>query len=506
MPKIGEISVENQTTHADDHDLFLYHHPEDVTAATDVFRRAGISEIPINITNKLNSTPGLDASAFNVDGYAPLNAIAVKFAGDTEEQFKYFAELQTLIENETNSHIYQEGATNYIVVFTKYQELCKEVLGALNTYNNNRFVQKHEITIEDKTLTCVDYYPQCAFSCSNDKEPSLELSYPVIDAEKYEYINPAGTANYQALVAAFEKAEAFYDKYCPDATIFLENTSGFAVKGEDYDFETDLNNLKNNWMETPENENPAEETPTEETPTEENPVEEPLPEETNPVQQATQKEEPSSEEVIETPEGESTKEETVETAAKTLNRYDRVEIDGDLATTLDIYGEGHELHYYGSLVDSAGNEVPIYYDSGEHNETYTGTLMWTEDAARLFTIVNGEKCYITNNPETQAYNDTRGGNGYGASSSVLHYDVSILTNKDGTPAETYNVMNGTASTENTVFYNQDTALAKDGIYYYKDQEGNTITLDATGGWSNSSNVQDIGNYTSDGVGGEEIWG
>ena len=476
MPKIGDISVEvpsGGTNHVDTPAEFLYENQSQITDATSLLSDGRITSIPSDVTTVLETSPGLSASAFNVGGNAPLNAVAEKFASSTSTEYELFNSLKSTIESDANRHMVEEGGQNYVVIFTKYKELIEEVTEAVNAYNADRDAGSEEVRTDDSedTITRKKYYPECSFSCSMTSPPTISF-ISTATTNTSRTVSASDSPHYKALKEAYDKAKAFYDRYCEDAIAFKDATSGLMAEGESYDFEADLTKLENDWPEGV----GATETPTEE-------------------EKKEDKEEEDKKE-------DKTDDGSRQTASTQVSQYDRVDVDPNLASSLGVDQEGHELHYYGSLKDAAGNVIPIYYDSGEHNETYIGCNMWTHDAARLFTIINGEKCYLSNNPETYSYNDTKGKGDYGAG-TAFHYDVSILTNSDGSPAETYERLDGlstvTDDAQQYIFYNQTTPLAEDGKYFYKDQEGNTITLDGNS-WSHSSELQDIGNYSALGGG------
>lgn len=140
-------------------------------------------------------------------------------------------------------------------------------------------------------------------------------------------------------------------------------------------------------------------------------------------------------------------------------------------------GEPMDLHYYGTIevTDKDGKKVrvPVYYDANEQNPTYTGNGTSTKDASRLFVVQDGQICYLTNNNDTKANNDTHGN----TAGTANQYDISIPINKDdGTPAD--------ETGHYTVYNNHDTP---DNVHpgsggwsdqlYYKDPDGETHEAD-----------------------------
>ena len=93
MPKIGDISVEvpsGGTNHVDTPTEFLYENQSLITDATSLLSDGRITSIPSDVTTVLENSPGLSASAFNVDGNAPLNAVAEEFASSTITEYELF--------------------------------------------------------------------------------------------------------------------------------------------------------------------------------------------------------------------------------------------------------------------------------------------------------------------------------------------------------------------------------------------------------------------------------
>jgi len=485
MPKIGEITVtENPgegTNHKDTPEKFLYENQAMITDATSLLSDARITSIPTDITTALKNSPGLDSSAFSVGGKAPLNAVAVQFASNTETDYEQFSILKNLIESDANNHMYEEGGTNYVIIFTKYQELCTAAIEAAKTYNSNRnkgTTTRTEGSGDDqKTITIYHFYPECGISCPIDAAPTLTWSetFPpgtgsLPANSEYTFEEASGSSYYTDFREKFDKVKKFWAHYGEDTNSFKNATAGLKASEDSADFETKLSDLNNNW--------PAGLSPS----GEETPITGPegSEEKDNPPVTPDEKPEDTGQ----------------QSTGLQVCRYDKVDVDDPvLAKSLGVDQEGHELHYYGSLTDTEGNSIPLYYDNGEHNQTFVGSLFDTHDAARLFTIVNGEKCYISNSPNTQAYNETAG-SGAGAG-TAFHYDVSILTDSNGEPSESYLDFITTKSAKGTIFYNQTGGNGKDGELYYKDQTGQTHTLD-TNTWSHTSDLQNIGNYPAGG--------
>lgn len=139
---------------------------------------------------------------------------------------------------------------------------------------------------------------------------------------------------------------------------------------------------------------------------------------------------------------------TAPAASSPYATYARVS-SGDAGISDDYYDEYNsnhdkpmDVHYYGTVgltdengnpvLDKDGNQVrvPVYYDANEHNETYTGDWMNTKDSSRLFTVVDGEICYLTNESTTHSNDDTSNWmTGWG------NYDISIAVDSNGIPTE-----------------------------------------------------------------------
>ena len=130
-----------------------------------------------------------------------------------------------------------------------------------------------------------------------------------------------------------------------------------------------------------------------------------------------------------------------------------------------------DVHYYGTIETTDGETIPIFYDANEHNESYYGDWMNTTDAARLFTVVDGKICYLTNDPTSSSNDDTSNWwTGFG------NYDVSIGINSDGSPST--DAVNGYR------YYNHNPSWgsgAEDGMLYFKtpssdNSDSQTISL------------------------------
>lgn len=288
MPKIGEITVtENPgegTNHKDTKEQFLYENQDMITTATDLLGDGRVTSIPTDITNALNTTPGLRASAFSVDGNSPLNAVAVKFASNTETEYEQFEALKKSIESDTNRHMCEEGGTNYVVIFTKYKELCEKAIEAANSYNANRNAGTTSRTVgsgdDEKTITTYHFYPEVGMTCQIGSDPTLSWSeiFPpgtgTLPANsEYEFESQDESPYYQVFREAFDKAKKFYEHYGEDTISFKSATDGLRGEDDSFDFDAELSNLENTW---PDNvgstgDEPSVEekpTPEEETPTE----------------------------------------------------------------------------------------------------------------------------------------------------------------------------------------------------------------------------------------------
>ena len=376
MPKIGDISVEvpsGGTNHVDTPAEFLYENQSQITDATSLLSDGRITSIPSDVTTVLETSPGLSASAFNVGGNAPLNAVAEKFASSTSTEYELFNSLKSTIESDANRHMVEEGGQNYVVIFTKYKELIEEVTEAVNAYNADRDAGSEEVRTDDSedTITRKKYYPECSFSCSMTSPPTISFK-SIATTNTSRTVSASESPHYEALKEAYDKAKAFYDRYCEDAIAFKDATSGLMAEGEAYDFETDLTKLENDWPEGV----GATETPTEEEKKEEK--EEEKKEEEKTEEKEEEKKEEKEEE--KTDEGGESPEETSAKANQTYKSGDALNVDGNL------------YYYYGThqakdgsvtniLVDTAGYMCYVnadgkverlkatYTDGSGHNQT-----------------------------------------------------------------------------------------------------------------------------------------
>ena len=137
----------------------------------------------------------------------------------------------------------------------------------------------------------------------------------------------------------------------------------------------------------------------------------------------------------------------------------------------DNHSQEMDVHYYGTMETTTGETISIFYDANEHNESYYGDWMNTTDAARLFTVVDGKICYLTNDPTSSSNDDTSNWwTGFG------NYDVSIGINSDGSPSA--DAVNGYR------YYNHNPSMgsgAEAGILYFKtpssdNSDSQTISL------------------------------
>ena len=384
MPKIGDISVEvpsGGTNHVDTPTEFLYENQSQITDATSLLSDGRITSIPSDVTTVLETSPGLSASAFNIGGNAPLNGVAEKFASSTSTEYELFNSLKSTIESDANRHMVEEGGQNYVVIFTKYKELVEEVTQAVDKYNANRDAGEEEVGTDDseeKTKRKL-YYPECTFSCSMTSPPTI--SFTSINTSTERTVSASESPNYAALKEAYDKAKAFYDRYCEDAIAFKDATSGLMAEGESYDFEADLTKLENDWPEGV----GATETPTEEEKKEEDKEEDKEEEKKEEDKEEEKKEDKEEKEEDKKEEktdegGESPEESSTQAEQTTYKSGDALDIDGSL------------YYYYGThqakdgsvtniLVDTAGYMCYVnadgkverlqatYTDGSGHNQT-----------------------------------------------------------------------------------------------------------------------------------------
>ena len=479
MPKIADIGYP-ESNHVDNKTSFLYGN-EMVSTTEDLCNnKDSITDIPSLITDRLKSSPALSASAFYCGNQAPIHEVGTTFMFNTTDDYSSFELLPELIQSEIKDHIYEEGATNYVVIYDKYNILCTEVNTQLDNYDANRYFKKIPVkTNQGEVDHYIHYiYKSGKFNCPKEDIPTLEFEDLAAEGITYRlddeiiYLNQEKSPYYQALADAFETAKSYFEKYCKDAIEFKEavvDSGDYKNENKNHPIDDRVRQIDNyNWS----------------SPNQNNPLED------------ENREVPNEEDVP--------NQETV-SANNIVNRYDEVDIsDNDsLAKSLNL-NSGGKLYYYGSLTDENGNEVKVYYDSGENNPTYFGDGIATIDATRLFTIVDGKKCYITNNPITQSFDNTAGSGITGANSG-WHYDISIVTDGKGNPTDQY--YDGMGEVRNDgkdlVFWNQETFLQEDGAYYYKDTNNNTIKLGNS--WNTNTDKPKgsyaIGNYTSN-EGGE----